>query len=49
MVLRCKTLNFHIFEKMKIGKNLKKIFEKNLKIPRLQLITKKIHIKIFNI
>ena len=28
MVLRCKTLIFHIFEKMKIGKNLKKIFEK---------------------
>ena len=25
MVLRCKTLNFHIFEKMKIEKN---IFEK---------------------
>ena len=37
MVLRCKTLNFHIFEKIKIEKNLKK----NSKIPRLQLITKK--------
>ena len=24
MVLRCKTLIFHIFEKMKIGRNLKK-------------------------
>ena len=52
MVLRCKTLIFHIFEKMKIVKKLEKIFkkfEKNLKIPRLQLITIKIHIKIFNI
>ena len=33
----CKTLHFHIFEKMKIGKNLK--------IPRLQLITKKFTLK----
>ena len=28
MVLRCKTLNFNIFEKMKIGKNFLKKFEK---------------------
>ena len=28
MVLRCKTLNFQIFEKIKIGKNLKKIRKK---------------------
>ena len=31
MVLRCKTLNFHIFEKMKIGKNFTEIFEKIVK------------------
>ena len=43
MVLRCRTLNFHIFEKMKIGKNLKKNFEKNLKILLLQLIIKNSH------
>ena len=30
MGLRCKTLNFHIFEKMKIVKNLKKIFWKKI-------------------
>ena len=29
MVLRCKTLIFHIFEKMKIGKKLEKNFLKN--------------------
>ena len=28
MVLRCKTLNFHIFEKMKIEKIFKKIVKK---------------------
>ena len=45
MVLTCKTLNFHIFEKMKIGKNLKKKFENT----SLIINNQKIHIKIFNI
>ena len=50
MALRCKTLSFHIFEKMKIGKKFEKNFLKNLKnflklkIPCLQLIFKKIYI-----
>ena len=30
MVLRRKTPNFHIFEKMKIGKKLKKFFSKKV-------------------
>ena len=45
MVLRCKTLNFHIFEKMKIEKNIFEKIKKKLKIEkkflkkvRLQLI-----------
>ena len=48
MVLRFKTLNFHIFEKMKIEKNLK-IKLKKFENTSLTINNQKIYISIFNI